>query len=226
MKKEIGVIFDCDGTLIDSEAAHFLSWQHACRKRGSELSLEEYCLFTGQPSLYVSQKLHQKIGVDSADKLLEDKRKKYHELHREGLAPIERTVHFVKKLVEKKEELGIRLGVASAARKEEILINLDCIGLGDVFEVILSGQDDLQRYVDPEGVNKPKPYIYLEAALRLGLHPAQCIAFEDSLPGILAALGAGFKAIAVPNSFTKGHDFSLAHHLIHENDPISLHLVV
>ena len=66
-------------------------------------------------------------------------------------------------------------------------------------------------YSDPEGVNKPKPYIYLHAAKLLGVSPEGCVVIEDSPPGIAAGVSAGCFTIAVPNDCSRHQDLSEAH---------------
>ena len=79
-----------------------------------------------------------------------------------------------------------------------------------VFDLVLSGKDDIDHYADPEGMNKPKPYIYLEAAKRLGVLPSECVAIEDSYPGVKASSSAGCFTVAVPTEFSSNHDFTAA----------------
>jgi beta-phosphoglucomutase len=76
---------------------------------------------------------------------------------------------------------------------------------------VIVSADDLSDYKDPEGINKPKPYIYLQAAKLLGLHPKQCAAIEDSRTGISSAVSAGCIAVAIPNAYTAQQDLSHAH---------------
>ncbi len=121
------------------------------------------------------------------------------------------TVAFALRLFQEKKKRGLKFGVASGARKKEILLHLKAIGINTFFDVILSGKDDLSEYRDSEGTNKPKPYVYLKTAKMLGLIPEECIAIEDSGIGIKAAVSAGCFTIAVPNAFTKAHDLSRAH---------------
>lgn len=206
----LGIIFDCDGTLIDSEHAHLSSWRASIEKRDGELTVDEYYSLAGQPSAVISEKLHEKVRKDSPDAILEDKRKVFERLQEQGIPSIDRTVRFVRQLAEQKKRLGFKMGVASAADKKEIFRNLQILGLVDVFEVIVSGKDDLDEYSDPEGVNKPKPYIYLHAAKLLGIEPSWCVAFEDSGPGVLSASSAGLITYAVPNAYTKHQDFTPA----------------
>jgi beta-phosphoglucomutase-like phosphatase (HAD superfamily) len=218
----IGIIFDCDGTLVESEHAYYLSWQEALKARGSSITLEEYSTFAGYSGAHISQKLHEKVKVDSAEAILEHTKKAFKETHRHAITPIERTLNFVRQLAKQKQKLNIKMGVASAAGKEELLLNLGGLGLIEIFDIIVSGKDDLHEYHDPEGVNKPKPYIYLHTAKQLGLNPSRCVAFEDSGPGLLAAVRAGLLTFAVPNSFTKDHDFSQAAYLIDPSSEIDM----
>lgn len=210
----LGIIFDCDGTLIDSEGVHLASWKASIEKRQGELSEEEYFSLAGQSGAAISEKLHKKVQRDSAEAIWRDKQKIFESYQEQGIPAIDRTIRFVRQLAEHRHRYGYKLGVASAAFKDEILRNLKSLGLLDVFEVVVSGKDDLDEYNDPEGVNKPKPYIYLHAAKLLGLDPSRCVAFEDSGPGVLSAVSAGLITYAVPNAYTKYQDFSSATFII------------
>lgn len=205
------IIFDCDGTLVDSEYAHYLGWQHALQKQGSDLTLEEYYFFVGK-SVEANAKLFaEKIGRNTADEILHDKHTYFRALLNEGLPPIKPTVDFVRRIANEKKRLGIRLGVASAAKKPEIEQNLRHLNIEEYFDVVVSGIDDLSEYVDAEGTNKPKPYIYLHAAKLLQVLPSECLVIEDSHPGVCAGINAGCYVVAVPNKFTEQQDLSLAH---------------
>jgi beta-phosphoglucomutase len=205
------VIFDCDGTLVDSEHAHYQAWRSALQQEGGDLSVEEYYDFVGKPAPVLALALAQKIKKDRAQQLLEGKRKHYLHTQQEGHSPIQATVDFLHLLAKEKDTFNLKLGLASAATKHEILVNLRHLDIEHLFDIILSGQDDLADYSDPEGVNKPKPYIYLHAAKLLNLHPSECIVIEDSHAGVTAGVDAGCFTIAVPNAFTHHHDFSRAH---------------
>lgn len=217
-----GIIFDCDGTLIDSEGLHLQAWKMAVQKRGFELHDELYFSLAGQTAETIAEKLYSLIGKDSPQKIVEDKRAFYRTLQQATTIPIIRTLCFLKEL----QNYDVKLGVASAAPKEEILINLRAMGIEKDFHTIISGVEDLAHIHDPEGVNKPKPYIYLHAALTLGLNPSECVAFEDTSFGVQAAKTAGLKTIAVPNLYTKKQDFSAADLIINSEDPINIHQIL
>lgn len=205
------IIFDCDGTLVDSEEAHLSAWRRTLQNRGHDLTWEQSLLFTGKSAPVIAKLIAETTGCGCADEILAEKSAYYRELHEQGLPPIEATVDFLKRLAKEKERLGFKLGVASAAIKSELLSHLRQLGIEELFDVILSGHDDLKDYIDPEGVNKPKPYIYLHAMKKLGTFPAQCVVIEDSATGVSSGVSVGCFTIAVPNIYTCDQDLSGAH---------------
>jgi HAD superfamily hydrolase (TIGR01509 family) len=204
------IIFDCDGTLVDSEEAHLSAWQQTLQNRGADLTLEQRIFYTGKTTHVIAKHIAESIGSDCPEAIIAEKRVHYKELHKRGLPPIEATVDFLKRLAKEKERLGLKLGVASAGIKSDILDSLKHLGIEDLFDVVLSGQDDLTDYTDPEGVNKPKPYVYLHAAKLLNVLPEECVAIEDSSTGVASSTAAGCITIAIPNRHTEMQDLSAA----------------
>lgn len=204
------LIFDCDGTLVDSEEAHFLAWQQAMQLFGYALPSEKLVYFVGKSDTAISAILAQEIGTVVSYELLAQKNKCFARVLDKGLPPIQETVKWIHQLIEEKKAHGLKLAVASAALKKEVLKNIKAIGLENAFELVLSGHDDLEDYEDPEGVNKPKPYIYLQAAKLLGVLPSECIAIEDSYTGVKAAVDAGCITVAIPHFFSCNQDLSQA----------------
>lgn len=204
------VIFDCDGTLIDNEGAHFFAWQKVVLNRNHFFSFDDFVLCMGNANPAVAKIFAAKLNAPSIEELLTEQRGYYLEYIKRGVKPITPTVNFVLQLAAEKKRLGIKLAVASAGKKEEILHSLKQVGLDQLFDAIVSGQDDLQGFSDAEGVNKPKPYIYLHTAKLLGVEPSACVVIEDSLPGLQAAVSAGCFSISVPTSSTKIQDHSIA----------------
>jgi HAD superfamily hydrolase (TIGR01509 family) len=208
------LIFDCDGVLVDTEMLKFESWQSALKEFNIDLTLDEYTILAGHSSNDILKILSNLKGFEIPREVIQLKKAKYSLLQKQGVFPIDEMVNFVKRLNNEKHNLKIKLGLASSASIEEILENLRQIGLEDVFDAIISGSSDLGSYIDEEGTNKPKPYIYLEAAKRLQVDPVKCIVFEDTSAGIEAAVGAGMHAIAVPNKLTSRQDFSKAEQIL------------
>lgn len=203
------IIFDCDGTLVDSEQAHYSAWKQALLDLDSDITMEEYCHYVGKPAAITAGLLATIKGKDP-DLILEKKRKYYQELCREGLPPISSTITFLKRLGNKKDTLGVKIGVCSAERKKELLSHLRHLGVIDLLDVVLSGEEDLGEYFDKEGVNKPKPYIYLHAMKMIGATPESTVIIEDSGPGVTAGIAAKCFTVAIPNPYTKHHNLSHA----------------
>jgi len=219
LKKFVGenikaILFDCDGTLVDSEYSHFISWKLALLELDGDLGLDEYFHYVGKSADVNAKLLAKKIGRDIPDQILKLKREFYEGLCKEGLPPIASTVDFLKRLGLRKESLGVKIGVCSAARKPEILAHLKGLNIEHLIDIVLSGEDDLDEYVDVEGVNKPKPYIYLHAMKGLGVSTENTIVIEDSLPGVIAGLTAGCFTIAIPSDYTEQQDLSCADMMI------------
>jgi len=204
------VLFDCDGTLVDSEYAHYQGWKHALKHFGIDFPLSDYYQYVGNSVQNIASLLAETNGKGSPEQVLKMKQEFFRELCKGGLPLISPTVEFLKKLAEKKTSSGIKIGVCSAAKKNEVLSHLPHLGIEDLLDVVLSGQDDLGSYSDPEGVNKPKPYVYLEAMAKLGVPPSQTVVIEDSAIGVAAGVAAGCFTIAIPNEYTKHQDFQHA----------------
>jgi beta-phosphoglucomutase len=209
--KEVeAIIFDCDGVLVDTEHLKFLAWQEALASKNIPFTLEEYMPLIGHSSKNILLMVKKRKQMEISEEIIELKNAIYKVLQKQGVPPIKEMIAFASRLAREKQDLGIKLGLASSAPREEIVQNLEQIGLENAFDLIISGADDLESYVDAEGKNKPKPYIYMEAAKRLEVSPSRCLVFEDTAAGIDAASSAGMIAIAVPNLFTVGQDFSNA----------------
>jgi HAD superfamily hydrolase (TIGR01509 family) len=208
------IVFDCDGVLVDTEYLKFLAWQEALTSHQIDFALEEYMPLVGHSSKNILKLIGLSKGMNLPEQIIDLRNTKYKTIQQQGVTAIQPMVDFARALSENKQRLGVKLGLASSAPKEEILINLRQVGLDNAFDLVISGTDDLEEYVDAEGKNKPKPYIYIEAAKRLNIPAQSCLVFEDTFAGVEAAADAGMLAIAIPNRFTLNQDFSKAWSLI------------
>ncbi len=216
------VIFDCDGVLVDTEYLKFLAWQDALSSHGVEFTIEEYMPLVGHSAQNILKMIGELKHLNLSDEIIELRNLKYKELQKEGVPPIKPMIDFARSISENREESGLKLGLASSAPREEILMNLKQIDLEDAFDLVISGADDLDDYIDESGKNKPKPYIYMESAKRLNVLPEECLVFEDTNAGVEAAADAGMVVIAVPNRFTLYQDFSKASHVVSSSEELSL----
>lgn len=212
------IIFDCDGVLVDNGNGYFLDWQHALRSQNFELLPDVFWNFMHKKELVglptadgaILDFCCELLGYDCRESLQAHKDVFSKELHQKGFPPIVKTIEFVQKLNKDKEDHHCKLAVASASSRTNILNHLRKFGIEHCFDLIVSGCEDLAHYNDPEGVNKPKPYIYEYTAQQLSVKPSECIVIEDSKTGITAAVSAGCFTVAIPTEATCKQDLSLA----------------
>jgi len=181
------VIFDMDGVLVDSEPLLFEAERILLAELGAELTEEIKKPFIGLGGHEVLQALLDHFGL-AADVAALGKHKGeiYHEMGRTvpGFAPtaeLARAVHVD----------GIPLAIASGSTPEGIAICLAAIGLTEQFPVQVS--------VSSVARGKPAPDVFLAAAERLGVPPANCLVVEDAIHGVEAAQEAGMRVIAIPS---------------------------
>ncbi|MBS0547212.1 MAG: HAD family phosphatase [Proteobacteria bacterium] len=181
-------LFDMDGLLIDSEAIYIKAMQAAARSLDREMSLDFCHSMIGIPRAECNVMIQELYG-EGFD--IHELRAVYSEHVRrmmEERVPIKAGVVEVLDLLAAR---GLPCGVATSALRATAESHLGRAGLLPRFATLVA-RDDVERA-------KPFPDIYLEAARRLGVPPGNCLAFEDSSPGLTAAHAAGTMAIMVPD---------------------------
>ena len=202
-------IFDFDGVLVNSEPAHFLALREALRPEGVEITeieyLSRYVAYDDNRSTAMALEHHGRPApADRVGAIAARKADLYEELRRE--------VPFFPGARELVRGLQRRmpLGIASGARRVEIEDILEAGGLRDAFAAVV-GAVDVRR-------TRPDPEPYLEALRQLrraapGLEASQCVALEDTPPGIAAARAAGMIVIGVAQTYDRPR-LSAAHHVV------------
>jgi putative hydrolase of the HAD superfamily len=198
------VLFDFDGILVDTEWAIYQAWLRTFQRHGHDLPLSLYTRCIGSDFDAWSPKVHledlTKLGFDWVELDAARQVEIRAELEQEG--PIEG----VPDLLAAIKGRGIPQAVVSSSSHGWVDGWVEKLGLRDYFtEVICKG--DAPRI-------KPAPDLYLAAAQRLGVNPADCLVVEDSHNGLLAAHAAGMRTWIVPNRVTAGLDFSLAEKVV------------
>jgi HAD superfamily hydrolase (TIGR01509 family) len=183
------VVFDMDGLMLDTEPIYKVAWQAASAGLGYDLDDALYATFVGRPNVECERDLLDRFGSGFP---LERFRNDWPPLWRdEAAARGIRKKTGLLDLLAFLETQEVALAVATSTEADDAVFTLGAAGLDGRFRVIVTG-DQVAR-------GKPAPDIYLEAARRLNVEPAECVALEDSEAGILAASRAGMVALLVPD---------------------------
>ena len=183
------VIFDVDGTLLDTERIYMRAWKEAGKLHGYEVS-DELLLKTRAVSTAVAAEIFEaEIGNGFSYSKCRVDRVRIAEEILAGETNIRKPG--VEELLEYLKEKGIEVAVASSTNIKMTREHLAHAGLGDAFPVMVGG-DMVER-------GKPAPDIFLKAAELLGMEAEACMVIEDSPAGIQAASSAGMRAVMVPD---------------------------
>lgn len=183
------VIFDMDGTLIDTEKYYRIFWPKAMAEFGYSMSDEQALSMRSLGRPFAPARLQEWFGEDVDYAAIRQRRKELMEecLNREGV----QAKSGAKQLLTQLKEKGITTAIATATDLERTAKYLKMAGLEGYFDEIISAT------MVKEG--KPSPDVYLYACEKLGYQPEECVAVEDAPNGVLAAYRAGCKVIMVPD---------------------------
>ncbi|MEV0637859.1 HAD family phosphatase [Streptomyces sp. NPDC050619] len=184
----LSVIFDLDGTLVDSEPNYYEAGRQVLAAHGvADYTWSDHERFVGISTLETIAVWKEQYGLrTSVDELFAAKNRLYLELARAST----RAYPEMRKFVELLATEGVPLAVASGSSPEAIEAVLTGTGLNAHLRTFVSA--------DEVAHGKPAPDVFLEAARRLGATPADCVVLEDAAPGAAAAHAAGMRCIAIP----------------------------
>jgi HAD superfamily hydrolase (TIGR01509 family) len=179
------VIFDCDGTLVDSEPLARTAWERVLTPYGYAATQADFDACVGMPYPRTHAYFAGRAELPAADAFWPAFSGELFALIDDGLPVFEDAAGAVREL----RARGIPVGVASSSPRERLDRTLARADLAAGFDVTVAG-DEIAH-------GKPAPDMFLAAAARLGVSPAHCVAIEDSPPGVASALAAGMVTIAV-----------------------------
>jgi len=181
-----GYIFDCDGTLPDSMLVHHQAWRSALLAHGARFDFH-WELFTSRGGMSLRktvEALNEQFGLSMDPEAVALHQSRDYERLMPTLQPITSVVEFARRVAQTRP-----VSVASGSPRGIVLRTLELIGLGDVLRIVVTPEDVL--------AGKPAPDMFLLAAERMGVAPAECVVFEDSVLGIEAANRAGMASVLV-----------------------------
>jgi beta-phosphoglucomutase family hydrolase len=181
------VLWDMDGTLVDSAEYHWQAWRDTMTREGSPISYEQFQGSFGQRNDSI---LRQWLGERATPELIRrigDAKEALYRQHvrEQGIAALPGALEWVNVLHRQRW----RQAIASAAPRANIETVLDVLQTSQCFQAIVSA-DDVHR-------GKPDPEVFLVAAAKLDVAPKHCIVVEDAEHGIEAARAAGMKSIGL-----------------------------
>ena len=180
------VVFDCDGTLVDSEPLARVAWERSLSPYGYAIDDGEYGRLIGLPYQQVHAFFAAQIpGLEAPAPFWDSYSETLFELIDHELEPFADALETVWEL----HERGVLLAVASSSPRARLDHTLARTGLADAFAATVAG-DEVAR-------GKPAPDMFLAVAEALGVGPDDCTAVEDSGPGVAAALAAGMYTIGI-----------------------------
>ncbi|WP_101926298.1 MULTISPECIES: HAD family hydrolase [Luteimonas] len=186
-QRPAAVLFDMDGLLLDSERVILECLQTAATGQGIDIAPDWWLQMIGQTDAVCRALLGARIGPAAADALLDDGHARYIAIAEAGVPHRPGVVALLALLARH----DVPRAVATSTRTPLAQRKLGAAGLLPYFDVVCTSSDVARP--------KPAPDVYLLAAARLGIAPAQCLVLEDSPTGVRAALAAGMTVIQVPD---------------------------
>ncbi len=186
------LIFDMDGTMINSMPHHAQSWLTFAQRHGLEIDLPDLMRrTTGRNGEECMRELFQRdMAADEARALISEKENIYREL----FAPAFTEVSGFKAFSQQALNRGLKVGVGTAGDQHNISFVFSHLKLLNTPHAVVGGDEGLP--------GKPEPAIFLEAARRMNTTAGSCIVFEDAPFGIEAARRAGMRAVAICTTHT------------------------
>jgi beta-phosphoglucomutase family hydrolase len=185
-----GVLWDLDGTLVDTGALHYEAWHELLTEMGFPLDPTSFAASFGKRN---DEILRELLGptASSADiqRIGDDKEERYRARVRAQGAPL---LPGAREWLSRLKAQGWRQALATSAPRGNITAVLEPVGLLAFFDAIVSA--------DEVGRGKPDPLVFLTAAERIGMSPSRCVVVEDAPAGLEGARRGGMAAIGVLSS--------------------------
>jgi len=194
------VLWDLDGTLVDSAEFHWLSWRGTMAAEGVSLTYQQFLDSFGQKNDRILPGwLGPGAGADRIRRVGAAKEAEYRRLATvHGLTPLPGASSWVRRL----HAQGWQQAIASSAPGENVGVMLRALALDGMFEAIVSAEDVTR--------GKPDPQVFVAAAERLGVPRDRCIVVEDAAVGVQAARSAGMRCIGVSRAVVLDADVAVS----------------
>lgn len=183
----MAVIWDMDGTIVNTAAQHFKAWQTVFRSRGIAFSREDFRKGFGlRNDDIIRDVLGFRATPEEIASISRHKTQLFMEsVRHEGVSPMPGALELLMALHAK----GVPMAVATSAPRHNPETFLKMLGIDSLFKAIVSGEE--------VATGKPDPQIFLLAARELDAEPRCCVVIEDAVGGVAAAHAAGMRSVGV-----------------------------
>ncbi len=184
------VVWDVDGTLVDTAEQHFRAWQRLAAEIGKPFTRADFAATFGMRNPEIIRKLFDPDATDAECAAIGGRKEGY---YRESVR--EQGVELLPgaaRLLAEFAAAGWPQAVGSSAPPGNLDLLLGVTGIRKYFAAVVTG-DDVTR-------GKPDPQVFLAAAKKLGVGPARCVVIEDAVAGVEAAKAGGMRCVAVTNA--------------------------
>ncbi len=181
------LLFDMNGVVVDDMGFHERAWMAMAERHGRALTRDEFRRqMSGRRN---RDNLRHLFGESLTDEQMRTYQAEKEGAYRDSFRPYLAALPGLVALLEASRDAGVHVALATSAPVENIDFVLDGLDLRRWFEVVV-GEAEVRKA-------KPDPEIYLTAAARLRVPPAECVAFEDSLAGVASAVAAKMPVVGV-----------------------------
>ena len=179
-----GLVFDCDGTLVDTMPLHYLAWTSVCKQHGLVFEEERFYALGGVGSIQIFEMLLKEQNV-KGDPVALSKEKE------ESFLPFASEAKAIAPVLEiAREHRGkLPMAVATGGKRVNCTAVLKGVGIFDWFDAIVTSEDVENQ--------KPAPDIFLKAAAQIGIPANECRGYEDTDLGMQAVRAAGMEALDI-----------------------------
>jgi beta-phosphoglucomutase len=180
------VIWDVDGTLVDTAELHFDAWVRLANEMGRLFSRHDFALTFGRRNPEIIRYLFHDDFTDAEVQSIGDRKENYYRAEAEKGVQL---LPGVRELLDGLRARKVRQAVGSSAPRANLELILRITSSSQYFETVVAMEDTTR--------GKPDPQVFLVAAEKLGISPNRCVVLEDAVAGVQAAKAGGMKCIAV-----------------------------
>lgn len=210
------LLFDLDGTLIDSEFFHFECWNEILEEFGVKLTYNDWLdNYAGVPMPTNAGRLIEKFAIATPLQQIIEKRERL-TLERLKTKDVN-LMPYVGDVLEYFQQQGLTLALVTSSPRQDVEAVFERNGLGRYFKLIITRTEVAK--------SKPDPESYLVCVEKLGLQKEECLVFEDTINGVKSAKAAGLTCFAIQGNINEHHKLTIADKLFLNFKQVKEHLI-